>query len=311
LKLSFGTDPEFLLLDQQGNPKSAIGIVKGDPENRIKKKGHEFYYDNVLAECAVKPAFSKEKILNNIRECLTIYAKMVRPYELRPIACIDFDSKELDNEIARLAGCAIDYCAYAMLQKKPPTEIIAKSSVRSCGGHIHLGSKMLSGNDHKPILMIYMMDLFLGTLSVFLDKDPSSSRRRDLYGQAGRYRPKDYGIEYRTLGNFWLSDPELVGLIYDICLFAHEFVRSGEADLLWQWDEQQLYKSNNPSDAWSCQSYEVNWLRHGIDTGDKTMTKPFFELAKALMPENLRKEMERLIAKKQLSDFYSSWGIQG
>ena len=41
--------------------------------------------------------------------------------------------------------------------------------------------------------------------------------RRQLYGSAGRFRPTSYGIEYRTLSNFWIWDQRLTR---DLCIKA-------------------------------------------------------------------------------------------
>ena len=41
----------------------------------------------------------------------------------------------------------------------------------------------------------------------------SSNERRELYGQAGRFRPKPYGIEYRTPSNFWTSKKPLTTMV--------------------------------------------------------------------------------------------------
>src|SRR3990170_2692966 len=79
---TFGSDPEFMLVDEKGNLRSAIKVVEGSPESRIKIKGHEFYYDNVLAECAVRPERGKKKVLESFKECLETYAELVRPYRL-------------------------------------------------------------------------------------------------------------------------------------------------------------------------------------------------------------------------------------
>ena len=110
--ISFGSDPEFMLV-RDGQYKSAIGIVQGDPENRVCLQGHQFYFDNVMAECAIKPARSKKKLLENIRECLQLYAKMVQPYRLCVQASQTYPEAELRHPMARIAGCQPDFCAYA------------------------------------------------------------------------------------------------------------------------------------------------------------------------------------------------------
>ena len=74
--ITVGTDPEFVIVDAKNKPRSAINIVKGSKTKRIRMKKHEFFYDNVLAECSISPANSKETLIKNIRESLGIYAKM-------------------------------------------------------------------------------------------------------------------------------------------------------------------------------------------------------------------------------------------
>ena len=69
------------------------------------------------------------------------------------------------------------------------------------------------------------MDLFLGVPSVTLDSD---TRRRELYGKAGAYRAKDYGVEYRTLSNFWIWKDSLKDWVYDQTQKAVDFVASGQ-----------------------------------------------------------------------------------
>ena len=79
--LTFGSDPEFMLT-KECQYYSAIGIIQGTTEKRIKQDGHEFYWDNVMAECAVRPGKSIADAVESIRECMRIYADMVRPYQL-------------------------------------------------------------------------------------------------------------------------------------------------------------------------------------------------------------------------------------
>jgi hypothetical protein len=38
--------------------------------------------------------------------------------------------------------------------------------------------------------------------------------RKELYGKAGAYRGKEYGVEYRSLSNYWVFDPKLTKWIW-------------------------------------------------------------------------------------------------
>ncbi len=305
---SFGSDPELLLIDNNEQPFSAIDVIKGDSANRITILNHQFYYDNVLAECAIKPSYSKQETIENFRECFKIYTDLVKPLKLKPQASTIFSDVQLDNQIAKIIGCVPDWCAYKIKMIKPPKEF--SSNLRSCGGHIHLGSKMLAGDDSRPLLLIYMLDLFIGIPSLWLDKDPTSPRRRQLYGKAGRYRPKDYGLEYRSLSNFWLQSPKMVSLIYDICMFVHDFVEDGRAWKMWSFDEDVFYSSNTLSDAWQCHAYDITDLQKSINQSDKTMALPIFKLAREAMPSFILKELDELIESNVKNDFYENWELK-
>lgn len=306
---SFGSDPEFMVYSK-GKPCSAIGIVDGDIDNRIDKDGHQFYCDNVLAECAIKPGYSKQEVVENFRECLSIYTQMVKPHTLQLQASYVFPESELMQEGARKVGCAIESCAYEMKQYKGPIELIAKGSLRSCGGHVHVGDESLMGDGTGSILMIYMMDLFLGVPSLWLDKDPSSIRRRELYGNAGRFREKhEYGIEYRSLGNFWLESPEMVGLIYDLTMFCLDLIKNGPAWEMWDFDIERFIESGELKDAWQCKTYDVDSLREGINRTKRSKVDSHMKLALSMLPEQLRSNLQSLIDRPEPVDMYKAWQL--
>lgn len=306
---TFGSDPEFLLVDDKGLPKSAIGVLPNE-ECSLEKDGNLYYYDNVLAECTVKPGSTKEEVLNNFRSALKGYAEVVRPYRLTTRASADFPKEELSNPEAQRAGCAPDNCAYTMRMCKPPKKQFQNGTLRSCGGHIHLGENFVVKNEEgpQPIFVIYMMDLFLGIPSLFMDNDPTSQARRSLYGQAGRYRKKAYGVEYRSLGNFWLQSPTFVSTIYDLSMFAVKFVEDGQVNKYWSFDEELFYEADDISEAFKCTAYDAQALKLAIDTSDKEAAKPFLKLAKSHLPTNLAKAITNL-SRTRPKDLYDEWNL--
>jgi hypothetical protein len=312
---SWGCDPELMLKD--GNTYiSAINVVQGSPEHRLEIQGHEFYYDNVLAEFAMKPATSKKEALDNLRECLELYAEVVNPCKLVAQAYQAYPDNiwgKLDPDtgepIAATAGCAVDRCGYVVKNMTAPKEIIQNSTDRSGGGHVHLGDERLLreyGLYLAPTAVL--MDLFLGIPSLFLDKDPTSAQRRQIYGQAGRFRICDYGMEYRTLGNFWLKSPKVAALIYDLCEFVCDLASTDEIHEFVDVDPDK-YCSARPAGAYAYKQFDAKKLKTAINKSNtKKAGCDFYDLTLSLLPTGLAQDINSLLPNEDY-DLYKEWTL--
>ena len=127
------------------------------------------------------------------------------------IASASIDLEELQHEDANVFGCSEDHSAYAL--KANPVPQCEDLTFRTAAGHIHCGHVALDSFDNK-ISMVRIMDCMHGLISCVLDQNEGTAERRKLYGKAGTYRPTEYGIEYRTLSNFWMQSEELMELMW-------------------------------------------------------------------------------------------------
>jgi len=121
-------------------------------------------------------------------------------------------------------------------------------------GHIHIGY-----SDHNMDLnmrIIQSMDLFLGVPSILLDTDED---RRKMYGKAGEFRHKSYGVEYRVLSNFWLQSEEHVEWVFKNIYRALEFAENNTID-----SETRsiildtINNTNKDSAQYLCEIFEIN-----------------------------------------------------
>lgn len=313
---SWGTDPELMLMDKDDNYISAIDVVQGSPEHRLEIEGHEFYYDNVLAEFAMKPATSKKQALAYLKECLELYAEVVSPYRLVAQAYQTYPNSiwEQVNEntgepLAATAGCAIDRCGYLVKDMEAPKEIIQNSTERSGGGHVHIGDERLLreyGLYLAPSAVI--MDLLIGVPSLFLDLDPTSPKRRRIYGQAGRFRICDYGMEYRTPGNFWLKSPKLAGLMYDLCEFVCDLVCNDKKLEKFCTVDPKKYASAKPAQAYFY-TFDSKKVKSVINKSNKKKNgAELYDLAMSILPKGLAADVNKEIVKGDY-DLYEEWNL--
>jgi len=204
--LLIGCDPEAFVKDKTtGKIASAIGLIPGSKDNphKITDLGHAIQTDNVMVEFCVPPTLDPKELYGSIQLCLGVINGMLpENLETVVVASADLDKKYLRNKQAKTFGCDPDYNVYTMEANiAPPSD----GTLRSAGGHIHIGYENPNFSDNMKI--VRAMDLFLGIPSILLDKD---TRRKQMYGKAGAYREKPYGVEYRVLSNFWIASQETV-----------------------------------------------------------------------------------------------------
>jgi len=244
-RASIGTDPEFFIRRKaDGKLISAIPYIEGTKENPTPlKSGGNIQFDNVAVEFATDPANNGEdlvtKVGNALREVIQIIPE---GHEIVAMPSANFDPDQLDNEEAQRFGCDPDYCAWELKVNDAP--FCSDETLRTCGGHIHVG--YIEGQGNKFLLDPYgkantvkVMDVFHGIVSVMLDCSEEAVTRRKLYGKAGCHRPvmKDNGgfydgVEYRVLSNFWFKTPDLVMLMESLKEDVLKVMREMDFDAL-------------------------------------------------------------------------------
>lgn len=264
-KITMGTDPEFFMRDKKTyNLVSAIPYIKGDKKNPIDlPSGGNIQADNVAVEFATTPAKTTKEFIKNIKNTIFDTIKIIpEKFELAVIPSAEFDLKELEDPKAREFGCEPDYCAWELKVNNPP--VPPNEKFRSCGGHIHIGCINDDGSvihpdvkflldDFGKVNMVKGMDLFHGIISTVLDNSEESIRRKELYGKAGCHRPTKYGVEYRTLSNYWTKTPFSSMLMSSLADDVVEVIATGKLNKLIEdvgsEDIQRIINTGNIEDA--------------------------------------------------------------
>lgn len=235
-----GADIELFVAEKAtGKIVSAEPFIKGTKDKPfqfdVESKFFATSLDNVLAEFSIPPAKDKAEFYRNIQHSRG-YIDSILPKEYCTVVlpAANLDPYYLQTDQARMFGCEEDYNAYtADMNIKPFCE---DETLRSCGGHIHVGWKNpMSFNsetymgtipkDYLRRMLVKALDLHIGIPSVL--QEPNN-KRKELYGKAGAYRPKKYGLEYRTISNYYLESKKLTDWVYNSVQKSIDFVNRGE-----------------------------------------------------------------------------------
>ncbi len=204
--MRLGCDPEVFLLNNKGKYFSAIGRIGGDKYNPLQvrglKKGFTLQEDNVALEFGIPPAASEDEFVKSID---TVMRAGLRKTGLKfsTLSCTVFPADQMRHPKAHVFGCEPDYNAWTKMENMKPRP--PHVHMRSAGGHIHVETT------REPLEVVKNMDLFISVPSVLMD---DGVERRQLYGKAGAFRPKSYGVEYRTPSNFWIFQEKYVRWVW-------------------------------------------------------------------------------------------------
>lgn len=231
---TFGCDPELFVTDENGKLVSAVDLIPGTKQEPHKVDKGAVQVDGMAAEFNIDPAGSFNEWNDNIVTVLRQLKGMLpRGYGFRIEPAVRFSQSVMDAQpaSAKELGCNPDFNAWSG-EINPYPDTTEDPLLRTASGHVHVG---WCGDDPMPVTddihvghcrdLVKQLDWFLGAWSVQKDSDVT---RRKLYGKAGAFRPKPYGVEYRVLSNFWITSKQLRKEVWNRLQAAVDAMRHSE-----------------------------------------------------------------------------------
>jgi hypothetical protein len=248
-KILLGADPElFMKNPNSGAFVSAHGLVPGTKREPHKVPYGAVQIDGTALEFNIDPASDVNQFVHNIQTVQKIIASYVPGYNVvaEPVATYaeDYFKWEVPGSAKEL-GCDPDYCGWTLDVNPRPEP--GNRPIRTAAGHIHIGwtngADVYDKNHFEQCARIArQMDYYLGVHSLLWDKDGT---RRELYGKAGAFRPKSYGVEYRVLSNRWLASEALIRWVYNQALLGMDRAEEGAwAETVWGDTAQKIIDTN-------------------------------------------------------------------
>ena len=207
IPFTVGSDPEFFLSHRTYGMVPATEYntpgTKLEPTVIPNAPGSTFHRDNVMVELQPLEADNPREWVANAQlafdEVAGLYSSRSLQLALSDTAAFDNDRiKDLSE--AQEIGCEPDKCAYTG-EAAEPTSAAVMGRTRCAGGHIHIGVDGFTEEELREV--VKYMDMFEQIPMLRTEEGYRVHRlnRRKYYGQAGRYRIKPYGVEWRTPAN--------------------------------------------------------------------------------------------------------------
>jgi hypothetical protein len=285
-----------MLVDRHGNLVSAIKVFPlASKDNKLQVNEDQYiFYDNVLLEMNVRPAKTLREFLQSFKECFDFTQDQLRKKSmyLKVRASSKFPLTQCEDADACIFGCDPEFCIYSrtadnkIMRVEPPV-LPMGNTFRSCGGHIHIGHLIATVEHGDPGMVVKLMDGFVGATALLIDPDETSAERRKLYGGAGTHRVSSYGVEYRTLSNFWLSSPKYVDVIYNLTRFVIN----------------QALTNPNVVDR----LIDAKDLQEIINKGKEKDAEELFKKLGRSLPFDLQENIEKLRTARTQVNVYDEW----
>lgn len=230
--MTLGADPERFIWDKRSGEAIPVcgwlGGTKAAPKPLGKYAGYFVQEDNVMAEYNIPVTTDVNSFTSAITTAEKELAKLVSAhdsnYEVSPLQVAIFPERVLVNTPgANVFGCSPEYDAYteggqvptAVMPKLGGSQHSALMEERYAGGHLHLGITDVKGVYTDVVPRYVFAALCDASIGLAMCPHDRQGGRRKVYGQAGRFRPTKYGIEYRVLSNFWTNNVGVAEAVAD------------------------------------------------------------------------------------------------
>lgn len=230
--VSVGADPEFFLKIGDTFISGHNFASAGTKEHpRKMASGGAIQRDGVALEVNVLPAFTEQHFVENFRGIVHDLNTVIRNWSreaylvAEPVAEFKKEFIERLPPSVRALGCEGDFNAYELGPNPAPDSSV---SFRTGAGHLHVGwTDGAEGIEHfeKCAALVRQLDYTVGLRTLLFDAEP---RRRRLYGKAGAFRPKKYGVEYRTPSNAWCASEDTARAMYKGVILAVDLLNQGK-----------------------------------------------------------------------------------
>ncbi len=236
--LLVGGDPEVFVIDEDGLGVPAWGLIPGTKEDPHYVDHGAVQVDGFALEINIEPADNADDFAMHTTALLEQLERLLvsqrgEGYKLSITPSMNFSHyrwEDLPDE-AMEVGCVPDYNAYTegvnmnnpSFDRDFAMHELGGVITRHAGGHGHVSWT----KDQEPLDVAHFSSCCMlarqydiGVSIPALEAENKGGSRIHSYGKAGNFRPKPYGIEYRTPSNWWLKDP------ISMKLFFNQLVRS-------------------------------------------------------------------------------------
>jgi hypothetical protein len=149
-------------------------------------------------------------------------------------------------------------------------------------GFVKISDDMFLDKNNVRVF-VYLLDLFLGIPSLFIDNDPSQIIRR-LYYKSGDYTKYQNTIEYKLLSNDWMFDPSKIKFVYRIIDFCFNFLKEEKYEKFYEVADDFVY----------IYGYDFNEVIKIIDKLKLNDAEKYMRFISNFLPENLCKDLEKI-----------------
>ncbi len=259
--VTFGCDAEIFLKDKATDlPFPVCGLVGGTktkPKETKVGKGYMLQEDNAALEFNIPSFHQIRKFVDGLSGFQGWISEEAIPPSLtlnREEASVVFHDAYLKIPQMQVFGCEPDLNAWKLCENSRPE--CDNPGLRSAAAHVHVGWHEPTDDDR--IALIRLADVFV-VLPTIRGQTASEKERRKLYGKAGAFRVKEYGVEHRVLSNRWIFNGYVAHLNLERYVQAISALNGGIS--VEEEDFEPICKAINEGDADSADTLYKKYLK--------------------------------------------------